>query len=107
MGRLIQLAKAKQARKHKRLSAVKVSPFWLPSALGKALEAYRLEHLLSLQEVSKLADISASTLCRVENGRMPDLPTFVKLRLLLQLPADVLLGVNIPAYRMSKKGQPK
>jgi transcriptional regulator with XRE-family HTH domain len=49
----------------------------------------------SLREVASEADVSFSTLSRVEKGKVPDLDTFVRLCAWLQVPAEVFyLGYN-------------
>ncbi len=62
--------------------------------IGKAVHA-RL-YKSDLREAATQSGVSASTLSRVSNGKAPDLETFRKLCLWLDLSADRLLG--LPRY---------
>lgn len=62
--------------------------------LGWMVRRKRRSLFISVREAAKLADVSHSTLSRVENGGIPDLTTFAKL--CEWLPADPakLLGIS-------------
>lgn len=59
-----------------------------------------------LRDVSEeIGDVSPSTLSRVENGRAPDMETFLKLCDWLQIPAAELLVVIDPANQGIPSGE--
>jgi transcriptional regulator with XRE-family HTH domain len=49
---------------------------------------------VGIREAAKQAGISQATLSRVEAGKMPDLPTFMKLCAWLELDPNTLLGAK-------------
>lgn len=45
--------------------------------MGKLLRNYRLVHEIGMREMAKDIGIGASTLCRIEGGKEPDLATWL------------------------------
>lgn len=63
--------------------------------LGKNLRRKRESERLSLRDVAKQTQVSASTLSRIENGTgTPDTPTLARLAQWLSLPLERIVGIN-------------
>jgi transcriptional regulator with XRE-family HTH domain len=65
-------------------------------ALVAALDAQRKAKGLSWRQVAKEAAVSASTLTRMQQGKLPDVNTF----------GALVQWIHIPAERFMLKGQP-
>lgn len=62
--------------------------------LGKNLRRKRESERLSLRDVAKQTQVSASTLSRIENGTgTPDTPTLARLAQWLSLPFERIVGM--------------
>lgn len=63
--------------------------------LGKNVRRKRESERLSLRDVAKQTQVSASTLSRIENGTgTPDTPTLARLAQWLSLPFERIVGMN-------------
>lgn len=63
--------------------------------LGKNVRRKRESERLSLRDVAKQTQVSASTLSRIENGTgTPDTPTLARLAQWLSLPFERIVGLN-------------
>ncbi len=57
--------------------------------LGALLRIHRTWAMMDMREMAKEIGMSASTLCRIEQGKQCDVPTFLKLMAWLSGPAIV------------------
>ena len=65
-------------------------------AFVAALDARRIADNLTWRQVAERTGVSASTLSRVQDGKLPDLTTFAALLRWLKLPAETFLGLEPP-----------
>lgn len=63
--------------------------------LRRLLNMHREAYGMSWREVAAEADVPASTLTRLKQGKKPDVDAFARLVFWLQLPADQFLVVRV------------
>lgn len=77
---------------------------WNGEQFSKQLKQKRLiDEDIDMRSLAERIDVSAATISRCENGKMPDLGSYVKLCHYIEQPLDMFISVDIKNKKQSKK----